>query len=511
MIKYIIVLFPIFFTSLSIMAKESLPRSQKREMRAVWIASILNLDYPSKNNLTVEEQKQEFINLLDTMAYYHFNTIVMQVRPAGEVLYPSAYEPWASVLTGIQGEAPNPYYDPLKFMIKESHKRNIDFHAWINPYRAVFNYKKAKLAENHPVKKHPEWFIPYGRHLYYNPALAETRKFITQIVGELTTKYDIDAIHLDDYFYPYPINGKDFPDDKDFKKNNRGYKEKNAWRRDNVNLIIKNIHDTIKQSKPWVQLGISPFGVWRNKSSDPIGSETKAGITNYDDLYADVLYWIENNWVDYITPQIYWHIGHPQADYKTLVNWWNKYSRETHLYIGHALYKVGKDKQFEAWNDDTEILKQLSLNRNIENIKGSMFFRGTLLSDSTFSRLKSDLREDLYHYFAIPPATITRTENKSPEASIKRLKKRTFKLSWNSKKGNKADSLKYYLIYMFEGKRKVGNIDNPHNIIKRTTNNELILHKARRPRDRRKRTFVITRVNRANQESKISNIIYKKL
>lgn len=501
-----------FFTFITIVHLTAQPVAEypKREMRALWVASVLNLDYPSANNLSVAEQKKEFINLLDSMAYYNFNTIVMQVRPAGEVLYPSAYEPWASVLTGTQGKAPSPHYDPLKFMINESHKRHIDFHAWINPYRAVFNYKKAKLSPKHPFKQHPEWFIEHGKHLYYNPALPETRDFITKIVGELTTNYDIDAIHLDDYFYPYPIHGVSFPDHADFKKYNRGYKVKDDWRRDNVNLIINRLQDTIKQIKPWVQLGISPFGVWRNSSKDPIGSATQAGVTNYDNLYADVLYWIENKWIDYITPQIYWHIGHPQADYKTLVNWWNKHSRNIHLYIGHALYKVGSDKQFEAWNTDEEISRQLDFNRN-NHILGSMFFRAKTFEDRKFKRFKGELKDNYYHLPAIPPATLMHTINEAPKATLKRIKRRTYKLSWNAPKGKKADTLKYYLIYMFEGKRKIGNMDDAKSIIKRTTDNEIILHKARRRRDRHKRTFVITRINKANQESKISNIIYKKL
>lgn len=483
----------------------------KREMRALWVATILNLDFPSTNNLSVSEQKQEFINLLDSMQHYNFNTIVMQVRPSGEVLYPSAYEPWASVLTGKQGKAPNPYYDPLLFMITESHKRNIDFHAWINPYRAVFNYKKTKLSPNHPVHKHPEWFLKYGSHIYYNPALPETRNFITNIVRELTLNYDIDAIHLDDYFYPYPIKNIEFPDNTDFIKYALPQQTKEEWRRENVNKIVESIATTIKEIKPWVQLGISPFGVWRNADKDPKGSDTQAEHSNYDSLYADVLYWIQNNWVDYITPQIYWHIGHPQADYKTLVKWWIQNKGNSYLYIGHALYKVSDSSRFPAWKTADEISKQLKLNSSEPKVSGSMFFRAKVLEKPQLLSLKKELKENRYRFPALPPETIVATNNTPPKAKLKRIKKRTFQLSWESPKGNDANTLKYYQVYMFEGKKKIGNLNNARSIIQRTRNNSLILHRADKRYKRRKRTFVITRINRANQESEISNIIYKKL
>ncbi len=197
--------------------------ASKREMRALWVTSVLNLDFPSKNTLTVEQQKQEFRNLLDTMVRYNFNTVVMQIRPSGDALYPSPYEPWSEVLTGVQGKAPTPYYDPLAFMISESHRRNIDFHAWLNPYRAIFDYKKTKISANHVINKHPEWFVNYGNHTYYNPALPETRHFIAKIVADITRRYDIDAIHMDDYFYPYKIPNVDFPDDMAFQMYPRGF------------------------------------------------------------------------------------------------------------------------------------------------------------------------------------------------------------------------------------------------------------------------------------------------
>lgn len=484
----------------------------KYEMRALWVASVLNLDFPSKNTLSVEQQKQEFINLLDTMAKYRFNTVVMQIRPSGDVLYASPYEPWSQVLTGTQGQPPQPYYDPLQFMIEESHKRNIDFHAWLNPYRAIFNYQQAKVAKNHPIFQHPEWFVNYGQHTYYNPGLPETREFIAKIVGDITRRYDIDAIHMDDYFYPYKIPNNEFPDEEAFQKNPRGFAkaQKDDWRRDNVNLIIKELRDTIKQIKPWVQFGISPFGVWRNSYKDDRGSATKAGQTNYDDLYADILWWMENDWIDYVVPQIYWHIGHPAADYATLVEWWNNNTKNTHLYIGHALYKIGHGGNYLEWNTGNEIARQMALNKNYWKVEGSMFFRSKLFETEDLNGLKDSLKNNYYKKIALPPPTRVKTLNPAPIAKIGNAQNGNFKLSWESPKGEGADELKYYLVYMFEGKNHIGNLKDAKNIFRRTKSNELLLPKMSRKK-RRKRTFVITRVNKANHESKISNPIYKKL
>ncbi|PVX52330.1 uncharacterized lipoprotein YddW (UPF0748 family) [Balneicella halophila] len=487
-------------------------KETKHEMRALWVASVLNLDFPSKNDLSVQQQKQEFVNLLDTMVKYRFNTVVVQIRPSGDALYSSPFEPWSEVLTGTQGLPPQPFYDPLAFMIEESHKRNIDFHAWLNPYRGVFNYKQAKVSNNHPIFKHPEWFVNYGQHTYYNPGLPETREFIAKIVGDITRRYDIDAIHMDDYFYPYKIPNHEFPDEKAFQKYPRGFSkaQKDDWRRDNVNLIIQELRDTIKQAKPWVQFGISPFGVWRNDDKDPKGSETRAGQTNYDDLYADILLWMEKGWIDYVTPQIYWHIGHPAADYATLVEWWNKNTKNTHLYIGHALYKIGHGGNYLEWNTGNEITRQMKLNEKYPKVNGSMFFRSKIFETEHLNGLKDSVQNDYYSKIALPPPTKIQTLNPPPVAKIEKVKANAYKLSWEALKGEGADELKYYLIYMFEGKNTVGNLDDSKNIFRITKKTEILLPKTSRKK-RKKRTFVITRVNKANQESKISNLIYKKL
>ena len=276
-----------------------------------------------QKNLSVVEQKASFIRLLDLHQSNGMNAIVMQIRPTGDAFYPSQYEPWSEYLTGKQGLPPNPYYDPLEFMIMETHKRGMEFHAWLNPYRAVFNVFKSSVAPSHITKIHPEWFVIYGDKKYFNPGLPEVRKHTVRVVKDLLNRYDIDAIHMDDYFYPYRIAGKEFPDQKTYEKFGAGLSKDN-WRRSNCDSIIVDINTVIKQTNPRVKFGISPFGVWRNKSQDPMGSNTKAGQTNYDDLYADILLWLSKGWIDYVTPQLYWERGHSLADYDVLLKWWNE-------------------------------------------------------------------------------------------------------------------------------------------------------------------------------------------
>lgn len=340
------------------------------EFRGVWIATVENIDWPSQKNLSVERQKAEFINILDAHQRNGINAIIMQIRPAADAFYPSALEPWSEYLTGKQGLAPAPFYDPLAFMIEESHKRGMEFHAWINPYRAVFNVLKSSVADNHITKVHPEWFLTYGTIKYFNPGLPEVRNYVTEIVHDLVKRYDIDGLHMDDYFYPYRITGKEFPDDQAFKIFGNGM-TKDAWRRSNCDSIIKNIYDIICLTNMRVKFGISPFGVWRNRTQDTLGSNTKAGTTNYDDLYADILLWLNNGWIDYVVPQLYWECNHKLCDYNELAEWWAKHSYGKHLYIGHGVYRAGTNN---AWRDKNELPNQIKQARNYSTIQGSAFF-----------------------------------------------------------------------------------------------------------------------------------------
>lgn len=365
--KLTAVLFPLFLIQFQVAA-------QQPEFRAAWVASVENIDWPSKRGLSVNEQQEEFIKLAEMHWKNGLNALVVQIRPVADAFYASKLEPWSEYLTGKQGQAPSPYYDPLEFMIEETHKRGMEFHAWINPYRAVFNTSRSSVAPDHPTRKHPEWFVNYGdagrTTRYFNPALPEVQQFVAEVIRDIVKRYDVDGVHFDDYFYPYRIAGKEFPDQAAYAKFGKGM-PKDQWRRSNVDSIILKLNRVIKSEKPWVKFGISPFGVWRNKSQDPLGSDTRAGQTNYDDLYADILLWLRKGWIDYVVPQLYWEIGHPLADYTTLINWWSKHTYGRHCYIGLAPYRANSNT---AWRDKSQLPRQIQLTRTVPNMQGQVYF-----------------------------------------------------------------------------------------------------------------------------------------
>ena len=369
------------------------------EFRGVWVASVENIDWPSKKGLTVEDQKAEYIKVLEMHQRNGMNTVIVQVRPAADAFYPSQYEPWSEYLGGKQGLPPTPYYDPLEFMINETHKRGMEFHAWLNPYRAVFRLGKSSISPSHITKIHPDWFINYGTTKYFNPGLPEVRNHVARVVKDIVGRYDVDAIHMDDYFYPYRISGKEFPDQKSFEEYGNGL-NKDDWRRSNCDSIIKQLYQTIRTTNPRVKFGISPFGVWRNLSKDPRGSDTKAGQTNYDDLYADILLWLQKGWIDYVTPQLYWERGHKLCDYDLLLDWWNKYGYGKHIYVGHGIYRAGTNP---AWKDKNELPMQIKKLREYATTQGSIYF-----SSKTFDKnpngWNDSLRNNYYALPALPPS-----------------------------------------------------------------------------------------------------------
>ena len=399
------------------------------EFRGVWIATVVNIDWPSKRGLSNEAQKEEFIALLDMHQKNGMNAIIMQVRPSGDALYPSVLEPWSEYLMGKQGLPPSPFYDPLHFMIEETHNRGMEFHAWINPYRAVFDINKSSIAPSHLTKIHPEWFLTYGDKKYFNPALPEVWKHTNRVVKDIISRYDIDAIHMDDYFYPYKIPGKEFPDEAAYIKNKRGLL-KEDWRRSNCDTIIKQIATTIQQTRPGVQFGISPFGVWRNKSKDPKGSNTKAGVTNYDDLYADIMLWLEKGWIDYITPQLYWEHGHPLADYDELVNWWDKNTYNRNLYIGHGIYRAGSNT---AWKDRNEIPHQIKQLRNLKNTRGSAYFSSASFKTNA-NNWNDTLQGNYYRKPALQPTMPWLVQYEVESPLVVKKSANTFQISFSEEK-----------------------------------------------------------------------------
>ena len=357
--------------------------------RGAWIATVANIDWPSPEAVgNTEKQQAEMIWILDSLESLGINAVIFQVRPTSDALYYSELEPVAHWLTGTQGAwGEQTPWDPLEWTIDEAHARNMEVHVWLNPYRVnLATTDTSILAPNHLMRRHPEWFWCYNKQWYFDPGLDETREWICTIVQDIVERYDIQAIHMDDYFYPYPVGGKALPDEPTFARLPRGYEDIKEWRRNNVDMAIQDISATIRACRPGVQFGISPFGVWRNADVDSTGSATKAGITNYDDLYANIRLWIQAGWIDYVLPQLYWEIGKKVADYEILAHWWAneiKRAREldpsnnVRLYIGMAPYRLENASpraKANAWNTGNEIGRQMHLNRTIPEISGECFY-----------------------------------------------------------------------------------------------------------------------------------------
>lgn len=438
-------LFLYFFSVCSFAIAQSSSQNPLFEFRGVWVASVVNCDFPSSKNLSTEEQKAEFIKLANLHQRNGMNALVVQVRPSADALYPSKYEPWSEFLTGKQGVAPNPYYDPLQFMIDETHKRGMEFHAWLNPYRAVFNIKESSVASNHITKTKPEWFLNYDGKKFFNPALQEVRTHFIKIVNDIIERYAVDGIHIDDYFYPYPnAKGTDFPDWKYYKMYGNGL-SKADWRRSNCDSIIKQIWQAVNAQPRRVKFGISPFGVWRNASMDVSGSNTNAGITNYDNLYADILLWIKKGWVDYVAPQLYWERGHNLCDYDILLDWWSKYTGGRHLYIGHAPYRAGSSK---GWRDKNELPNEIKNLRKYNTVQGSVYF-----SSVSFNKNPNGWNDSLQQNYYATPAIVPPMpwiDNEKPSQPVVTEKAdRSFGITY---KGNKR--IKGYALFTGISKEK---------------------------------------------------------
>ncbi|MBS4959469.1 MAG: family 10 glycosylhydrolase [Clostridiales bacterium] len=350
--KFIIAMISVLITMLS---TGGVFANHRENMRGAWIATVYNLDFPTAKN-NAEAQKKEFSDKLDKLQEMGINTVIVQVRPKSDALYQSKINPWSDVLTGIQGQYPG--YDPLAYMVEEAHKRNMDFHAWLNPYRVTTSGTDINsLCETHPARLHPQWLIEYNGALYYNPALDEVKEYIADTVKEIAENYDVDAIHYDDYFYPsdYPLTEGATPDSA----------EADA-RRQHVNDMIRMSSQAIKSVQPDCMFGVSPMGIWKNASTDPMGSNTN-GKEAYYSVFADTLTWIKEGWIDYVVPQIYWEIGNKAADYETLVKWWSDQVKGTkvHLYIGEAVYKD---------EVSSEIKEHLKICEKDASVQGNIFY-----------------------------------------------------------------------------------------------------------------------------------------
>ena len=374
------------------------PTGNAQEMRGVWVATVLNLDYPSMPTHSNEALKNEADAILDRAVEMRLNTIFLQVRPTSDAFYKSEIFPWSEYLTGTQDVMPLADFDPLEYWIRGAHARGLKLHAWINPYRITKNTSREQpktlemLSDNHPARLRPELVIAHKGDLYYDPALPEAQDLILAGVKEIIDNYRVDGIHFDDYFYP----DRDFADDASYKKYGQGMKI-GDWRRNNVNQLIGKVHVLVKTKNQSLQFGISPFGIWANDNSMPQGSKTN-GNQAYFSHYADTLKWVREEKIDYIIPQLYWHIGHELADYKTLVAWWSNAVSGTHtrLYIGHAVYRAGGSDSSSPWFEDKEILRQLNLNREYPAVSGSVFFREGNFKDNDL--LKNAVKKHYEEY-----------------------------------------------------------------------------------------------------------------
>ncbi|MEU5273441.1 family 10 glycosylhydrolase [Streptomyces hygroscopicus] len=348
--------------------------AHRPQFRGMWLATVANRDWPSRPGLTAAEQRAELLAFLDTAVRRRLNAVVFQVRPTADALWPSPYEPWAEYLTGVQGRDPG--WDPLGTAVREAHRRGLELHAWFNPYRVAGHTDVSRLVPTHPARMHPEWVVPYGGKLYYNPGLPEVRRFVQDAMLDAVARYDIDAVHWDDYFYPYPVAGQVFDDDAAWERHGAGFPDRAAWRRNNIDRLVYETAVRVKRLKPRVRFGISPFAVWRNRATDPLGSATTAGVQTYDDLYADTRGWVRRGWLDYIVPQVYWNIGFTAADYAVLVPWWSEVVRGTgvHLYIGEALYKAGDPAQPAPWQDPAELSRHLTFDQGFPRVRGNVWF-----------------------------------------------------------------------------------------------------------------------------------------
>jgi len=469
-----------------------------REFRAAWITTFTNLDWPSRRGLKSEDQQKEFLQLLQKFKATNLNAVIVQVRASSDAFYESKYSPWSEWLTGVQGAPPIPYYDPLEFMLKHCHSHNMEFHAWFNPLRAISHDRFSSVTKDHITSKKPEWFFHYGESYYYNPGIPEVRQYIVDVIMEVVEKYDVDGIHLDDYFYPYTIKKQAIPDASTFKKYNRGFKDIKDWRRDNINLLIQDISKAIKAKKAHVKFGISPLAIWRNKKQDPLGSDTNSGQTSYDNLYCDTKLWMEKGWMDYIAPQLYWSTDNLYANFNKLLNWWNsKTYKSMHLYIGHALYKLDL-KQRRNFKTQ-QLIDQVTLARINSRSQGSIYFRAKAFNKNHQS-FQNTFRQTIYQYPALIPTMpwIDSIPPNAPEKLKLTWENSSVMLSWSEDKSKDPMNKIYtYAIYRTESSTEAVKLD-AKSLIKISRDNQFLDFNTEKGKTY---TYYVTSFDRLHNES----------
>ncbi|HET8654446.1 MAG TPA: family 10 glycosylhydrolase [Longimicrobiaceae bacterium] len=372
-----------------------------REFRGVWVASVTNIDWPSRPGLPPDSQRAELVRILDRAAALHLNAVILQVRPAADALYPSPYEPWSEYLTGVQGQAPEPYYDPLAFAVAEAHRRGLELHAWFNPFRARHPSARSPLAPNHVARTHPGWVRRYGGLLWLDPGLRAVRDYSLRVILDVVRRYDIDGVHIDDYFYPYPeLDDRGgvipFPDSATYARYRRkgGDLALDDWRRRNVDHFVHRLYREVHEAKPWVKVGVSPFGIWR-----PGHPESVRGFDSYAKIYGDSRKWLREGWVDYFTPQLYWRIADARQSYPILLRWWTEQNvKGRHIWPGN--YTSGVMGPWPA----SEILGQIFVTRGENGATGNVHFSMKALLEDPDS-LDEKLLSDAYAEPALIPAS----------------------------------------------------------------------------------------------------------
>lgn len=444
--------------------KKQLPLP-KREFRGVWVATVENIDWPTSTKLTSAQQQQQLVDILNSHQKTGINAVMFQVRPAADAYYAKGTEPWARWLNGKQGQPPVPFYDPLEFAITEAHRRGMELHAWFNPYRASNDSRYNLLSADHITNLKPEWFFIYGGKKLFNPGLPEVREYIVKVILNVVDNYDVDGVHMDDYFYPYQIAGQRIDDSAAFAKYGGEYQDIRDWRRNNVDQLIKMLADSVHKHNPRVKFGISPFGIWANISQNPEGSETRGGDSYYG-LFADSRKWISEGWLDYINPQLYWPIGYRLAAFEKLVDWWSDNANNHHLYIGQAAYRVN-ERSSAQFKQPSEIPNQIRYLRDNPRVQGSVFFSSASLTNNPLG-VTDSLREDFYKYPALPPPMLwldSVAPNVPRAFTVTKPTARTVQLKWEAPLPAADKEPVYgYVIYRFEGDEKI-NIEDPKHIL----------------------------------------------
>ena len=501
---------------LLLMATGAFANNPKREFRGAWLHVIGQTQWQDKTTA----QAQAYVrDQLDRLKDAGCNAVIFQVRPTADAVYKSDLEPWSAWLTGKRGKAPDPMWDPMEYVLEEVHKRGMEFHAWLNPYRVTSTAKEV-LPSSHISNREPQRFFRYNGQVLFDPAYQENRDAICEIVSDILKRYDVDGIHIDDYFYPYPAPGKKIPDGKSFAKFGNGM-SLNDWRRHNVDLLIEQLHSTVKKEKPWVRFGVSPFGIWRNRKNDPRGSES-SGLQNYDDLYADVLLWAKKGWIDYLAPQLYWSLDTKAAPSRSLAKWWNDNANGVDIYIGQDVKRT-MDSPDPGNHDRNELDTKVRMSRELPNVAGNIWWHGYWVTgnykgaaDSLAMKYQSTLalppvygdkskkpaavtdikivKQNGKQYLEWKPVTNSQTRHGSASGKSRHGSDKKDGLSESYRHGSENDVVRYVVYEFFPGESQ--DFEDSQTIIAVTPYTRLELAP-----DSEGSTFAVTALDRMNRES----------